>query len=203
MPITSPWLLAIPRAIAIHPAPPPERSVAPCLGIVGSATHGNTGHKTPTLWGPRVGLERASLGTHGASGLDSREWRSEMADNVVQVRFGTPGNVLEVQVGTVEVDVPRSVGYYGGLAAAVGLGLIEPPLALFIAAVPAFKALTNTALPRPVRFVGEVLEGAAKPVGSDAEGVIQLVDQNAANTKATNTAPKRTTPTRTARARSK
>src|SRR3954453_1955639 len=102
MPITSLWLPAIPRAIAIHPAPPPERSVAPCLGIVGSATHGNTGHKTPTLWGPRVGLERASLGTHGASGLDSREWRSEMADNVVQVRFGTPGNVLEVQVGTVE-----------------------------------------------------------------------------------------------------
>jgi hypothetical protein len=101
------------------------------------------------------------------------------SNNVVEVRFGTPGNVLEVQVGTVEVDVPRSVGYFGGLAAAVGLGLIEPPLALFIAAVPAFKALTNTAMPRAVRIIGEVLEGAAMPVGSDAEGVISLRDQRA------------------------
>jgi hypothetical protein len=127
-----------------------------------------------------------------------------MADNVVQVRFGTPGNVLEVQVGTVEVDVPRSVGYFGGLAAAVGLGMIEPPLALFIAAVPVFKALTNTALPRPVRVVGEILEGAAKPVGSDAEGVIQLRDQSAANTKVTKTTPRKTATTRrTAGARRK
>lgn len=62
------------------------------------------------------------------------------SNNVVEVRFGTPGNVLEVRVGTVEVDVPRSLGYFGGLAAAAGFALIEPPLALFIAAVPAFKA---------------------------------------------------------------
>ena len=35
-------------------------------------------------------------------------------------------------------------------------------LALFIAAVPVFKSLTNTALPTAVRVVvGEVLEGAA------------------------------------------
>lgn len=105
------------------------------------------------------------------------------ADGVVEVRFGTPGNVLEIQAGSVEVDVPRSVGYFGGLAAAVGLGLIEPPLAVFIAAVPLFKVLTNTALPWSVRFVGEVLEGAAKPVGSDAEGVIHLRDQREPETK--------------------
>ena len=105
-----------------------------------------------------------------------------MADGVVEVRFGAPRNVLEVQVGTVEIDVPRSVRYFGGLAAAVGFGLIEPPLAVFIAAVPLFKALTNTALPRTVRVVGEVLEGAAKPVGSDAEGVIQLQDQHESHT---------------------
>jgi len=105
------------------------------------------------------------------------------SNNVVEVRFGNPGSVLSVQVGTVEVDVPRSVGYFGGLVAAVGLGLLEPPLALFIAAVPAFKALTNTALPRAVRIVGEVLEGAAKPVGSDADGVIALRDQTADDTE--------------------
>jgi hypothetical protein len=118
------------------------------------------------------------------------------SNNVVEVRFGAPRNVLEVQVGTVEVDVPRSVGYFGGLAAAVGFGLIEPPLALFIAAVPVFKALTNAALPRSVRIVGEVLEGAAKPVGSDAEGVIQLRDQKADDVevrKATPQAAKRAT----------
>jgi hypothetical protein len=99
-------------------------------------------------------------------------------DGPVEIRWGAPGNVLEIQVGTVEIDVPRSVGYFGGLVAAVGLGLIEPPLALFIAAVPIFKALTNTAFPTPVRALGEVLEGAAQPVGSDAEGVIELKDQH-------------------------
>jgi hypothetical protein len=104
------------------------------------------------------------------------------SDSVFEVRVGTPGNVLEVKLGTVEVDVPRSVGYFGGLAAAVGVGMIEPPLALFIAAVPVFKILTNSALPRPVRAIGEVLEGAAKPVGGDAEGVIQIEDQQRART---------------------
>ncbi|MDT5204823.1 MAG: hypothetical protein QOD34_1459 [Mycobacterium sp.] len=112
------------------------------------------------------------------------------SDNVVEVRFGNPGNVLEVQVGTVEVDVPRSVGYFGGLTAAVGLGLLEPPLALFIAAVPAFKALTNSAMPRAVRIVAEVLEGAAKPVGSDADGVIQLRDETSDDTSVAKVAPR-------------
>ena len=110
------------------------------------------------------------------------------AESAMEIRFGAPENVLEVQVGNVEVDVPRSVGYFGGLAAAVGLGLIEPPLALFIAAVPAFKVLTNTTLPRAVRMVGEVLEGAAKPVGSDAEGVIQLRAQRESDHSDTNVA---------------
>lgn len=116
------------------------------------------------------------------------------ADSRFEVRVGAPGNVLEVKIGTIEVDVPRSIGYFGGLAAAVGLGLIEPPLALFIAAVPAYKALTNSVLPRPVRAIGELLEGAAKPVGSDAEGVIQLEDQQNARTsvvRAASSAPAR------------
>jgi hypothetical protein len=121
------------------------------------------------------------------------------SDNVVEVRVGAPGNVLEIRVGTVEVDVPRSVGYFGGLAAAVGLGLIEAPLAVFIAAVPLFKALTNTALPRPVRAVGEVLEGAAKPVGSDADGVIQLEDQRRGDTAVIKAAPRSTTARRAPR----
>jgi hypothetical protein len=103
-------------------------------------------------------------------------------DSAVEIRFGAPENVLEIQLGSVEVDVPRSIGYFGGLVVATGLGLIEPPLALFVAAVPLFKVLTNTGLPKAVRVVGEVLEGAAKPVGSDAEGVIVLEDQQQSDT---------------------
>ncbi len=38
------------------------------------------------------------------------------------------------------------------------------------------KMLANPAAPQPVRFVGEMLQGAAKPVGSDGEGTIQLAD---------------------------
>lgn len=104
------------------------------------------------------------------------------SDGVVEVRIGAPGSVLAVETGRITVDVPRSVGYFGGLAAAVGLGLVEPPLAVFIAAVPVFKALTDSALPRVIRAVGEVLEGAAKPVGSDADGVVQLEDEGDART---------------------
>lgn len=102
---------------------------------------------------------------------------------MIEIRVGAPDNVLEVRAGIIEIDVPRSVGYFGGLAAAVGLGLMEPPLALFIAAVPAFKVLTNTGLPLAVRALGEVLEGAAKPVGSDADGVILLTDEGQADTE--------------------
>jgi hypothetical protein len=113
-----------------------------------------------------------------------------VSDSAVEIRIGAPGNVLEIEVGSVEVDVPRSVGYFGALAVAVGIGLIEPALALFIAAVPAFKVLTNSALPLGVRFIGELLEGAAKPVGSDAEGVIAFKDERRSPTKVIKIAPK-------------
>ena len=88
------------------------------------------------------------------------------SDSIIEVRIGAPDNVLEVEDGTVEVDVPRSVGYFGGLAVAVGIGLIEPPLALFIASVPVFKVLTNTALPPLVRAVCELLEGRPNPLAA-------------------------------------
>lgn len=86
------------------------------------------------------------------------------------------GSLMEVRVGGVTVDVPRTVGYYGGVAVAVGLGLVEPPLGLFIAAVPAIKALTHRAAPKAVRFAGEILEGGAKPVGGDADAVVRIDD---------------------------
>jgi hypothetical protein len=112
------------------------------------------------------------------------------ADSLIEIRIGAPGSVLAIDVGHVSVDVPRSAGFFGGLAVAVSVGIIDPPLALFIAAVPIFKALTNGDLPPSVRTVGEVLEGAAKPVGSDADGVVELEDHQDAETKVIKLAPK-------------
>ncbi|MCW2916375.1 MAG: hypothetical protein JWN52_4443 [Actinomycetia bacterium] len=85
-----------------------------------------------------------------------------------------PDTGLVIQVGSLDIDIPRSAGYYGGVALALALGLIDPPLGLFIAAVPVLKMLTNARFPTPVRFVGQFLEGTAKPVGGDAEGTVRF-----------------------------
>ncbi|WP_433028426.1 hypothetical protein [Actinomycetospora sp. CA-053990] len=87
-----------------------------------------------------------------------------------------PGT-YEIQVGPVLVDVPRSIGYFGGVGAAVVLGLVDPPLGTFIAAAPFLVMLTHRSLPAPVRFLGEALEGAAKPVGGDDDGYVKLQDE--------------------------
>ncbi|HLH22088.1 MAG TPA: hypothetical protein VK066_06175 [Chloroflexota bacterium] len=81
---------------------------------------------------------------------------------------------LTSQVGPVEVHWVRSVGYFGGIGLAVAFELIEPPLALFIAAVPFLKMLNRPRAPLPVRFVSQLVDGAAKPVGGDSEGTIRL-----------------------------
>jgi hypothetical protein len=78
------------------------------------------------------------------------------------------------RVGPLEIDIPRSIGYFGIIGLAVALEWIEPPIGLFIAAVPLFKLLQQRQEARPTRFVGAVLEGAAKPVGGDTEAVIRL-----------------------------
>lgn len=83
---------------------------------------------------------------------------------------------LVVHLGPLEIDVPRSAGFFGGVAFAVAAGVIDPPLGIFIAAVPVLKMLTNSQAPRPVRFVGLIADGAAQPVGGDAEGTIRLAD---------------------------
>jgi hypothetical protein len=82
---------------------------------------------------------------------------------------------LVSRIGPVEVDWPRTAGYYGGVGLAVGLGLIEAPLGLFIAAVPIVKMLTRPGVARSLRFVGQLIEGAAKPVGGDGDGYVRLV----------------------------
>jgi hypothetical protein len=87
--------------------------------------------------------------------------------------------LLHIELGPVQIDVPQAVGYYGGIGAGLALGILEPPLAAFIAAVPLIKILAERSS-SPVRFVGELLEGAAKPIGGDAEGTVRLADRDPA-----------------------
>jgi hypothetical protein len=78
------------------------------------------------------------------------------------------------RMGPLEVDWPQSIGYFGGIALAVALELIEPPVAIFIAAIPFVKLFKQPGEVKPARFVSAVLEGAAKPVGGDSESTIRL-----------------------------
>jgi hypothetical protein len=79
------------------------------------------------------------------------------------------------RIGPLEIDWPRSLGYFGGIGLAVGLELIDPPIGLFIAAIPFLKMLNLSPAEFPPRFVGHLLEGMAKPVGGDSEGTIRFV----------------------------
>ncbi|HUZ02125.1 MAG TPA: hypothetical protein VMU89_17395 [Thermomicrobiaceae bacterium] len=86
---------------------------------------------------------------------------------------------LTGHVGPIEVDWPRSAGYFGGIALATALGMVEPPLALFIAAIPFFKLLNQPSVPRPLRVVTHFLDGMAKPVGGEAEATLWLAKPEA------------------------
>lgn len=85
------------------------------------------------------------------------------------------------RIGAFEVDWPRSFGFFGGIALAVGAGLIDPPLGLFIAAVPFIKMLDLRRLPNRMRYIPQILEGVAKPVGGDSEGTIRIVTTKGAS----------------------
>lgn len=85
---------------------------------------------------------------------------------------------LTGQIGPIEVNWPKAAGYYSGIGLAAFYGLIEPPLAIFIAAVPLFKMLSQPGAPLSVRFVSEVLDGASKPVGGDGEAAVKLANRD-------------------------
>lgn len=76
------------------------------------------------------------------------------------------------RVGSVVIDWPRSAGYFGGIAVAVSLGLIEPPLGVFIAAVPFFKLLNHPRASRPIKVATHFLDGMATPVGGGVKSTI-------------------------------
>lgn len=85
------------------------------------------------------------------------------------------------RIGPLQVDVPRSIGYFGAIALAIAFEVIEPPIGIFIAAVPFFKLLEQRREPKPVQFVGAVLEGAAQPVGGNAEAIIKVAPDQQSN----------------------
>ncbi len=81
-------------------------------------------------------------------------------------------------IGPVQVDWARTAGYYGGIAAAVGFGVLDPPLGIFIAAIPFLKMLNRPGATFPVRMMAQVLDGASKPVGGDSDASITVVHSN-------------------------
>lgn len=85
---------------------------------------------------------------------------------------------FESRIGPVEINWPQTVGYYGGIALALAFELIEPPIAIFVAAVPLLKMLSRPKAPQPVRLVSQVFVGAAKPVGGDAESTVRIADES-------------------------
>lgn len=79
------------------------------------------------------------------------------------------------RLGPLEIDWPRTIGYYGvAAAAAVAFGVVEPPLAAVIALAPFARMLDFPGARRARRLAGQVLEGAVKPIGGDDEGTVRL-----------------------------
>src|ERR1700704_2398907 len=76
------------------------------------------------------------------------------------------------QVGQVEIDWPRSLGFFGAIGAATALELIPIPIAVFVASVPFLKLLNRPNAPKASKFISEIVAGASKPVGGDSEGTI-------------------------------
>jgi hypothetical protein len=87
------------------------------------------------------------------------------------------------RLGSLEIDWPRTLGYYSGVGLALAFELVEPPLALFIAAIPVLKMLNHPGASRLMRFAGLLLEGAAKPVGGSSESTVQLIGKPASATR--------------------
>lgn len=88
---------------------------------------------------------------------------------------------LTSRVGLIAIDWPKTIGYYGGIGLALAFEVLDPPVALFIAAIPLYKMLSHPKLPLPVRITGQVLEGAALPLGSADEATIHLANDDQGN----------------------
>jgi hypothetical protein len=77
------------------------------------------------------------------------------------------------QTDHIEIDWPRSIGFFGGLGVAAALELVPLPIAVFVAGVPFLKLLNRPNASTPQTFFGHLVDGAAKPVGGDSEGTVR------------------------------
>jgi hypothetical protein len=107
--------------------------------------------------------------------------RAQTTKRTANSRSSGDDTRLVGRLGPLEIDWPRSLGFFGGIGVAVGIGLIEPPLGLFIAAIPFVKMLDLPRLPLSARFLGQVFEGVAKPLGGDSEGTVRVVTAKGSN----------------------
>ena len=82
------------------------------------------------------------------------------------------------KIGPLHVDWPRSLGYFGGIALAVAFDLVAPEIALFVAAIPLIKLLKRKNATGVEKAVAAVIEGAAKPLGGDAESTVRPADND-------------------------
>ena len=81
---------------------------------------------------------------------------------------------MTARIGPMEIDVPRTTGYYVGVGAAVAFGIIEWPVAVFIGAIPLVKMMQSRRLPAPLQFAVHLFDGASQPVGGDSDGTVRL-----------------------------
>lgn len=72
-------------------------------------------------------------------------------------------------------DWVRSVGLLAGLALAVGLEIVEAPVALALVAAPLLRSVArSSAVPAPLRAAGRLLDGLSLPLGG-TDGVLRAV----------------------------
>jgi len=74
----------------------------------------------------------------------------------------------------VQVNWPRAIGYFGILGLATALEVIEPPIALFIGALPFIKLVEQSPVPHPIEEGAGVLVGAGQATGTSPEGTFQV-----------------------------
>lgn len=101
---------------------------------------------------------------------------SKNSDNA-EVRLGAPGNVLEVRVGTVEVDISRASRVFRRCGRGGGTGAGRADAGFDHRRGAGVQGADQSGIAQNDARNRRVLEGAVKPVGSDAEGVIELTDQ--------------------------
>src|SRR5215470_3348054 len=84
---------------------------------------------------------------------------------------GEEARSLVSRLGPLEVDWPKSIAYFGGLALAVAFDVISPPVGLFIAGIPIGMLFRTPGRGWPLRII---TEGPAKPGADGSEARVRV-----------------------------